>query len=105
MRKENTLVTAETKKGRIQLLREESLLHFQWVSRENNAIEEDLIIFPNEANFKRVEKVKDGNVFYLDFGTRQTFFWLQEFKEGTEVDDIVNKVNALLNNTTQKPNI
>lgn len=98
MTKENGIVKPDERKGKVQLFREDQLLHFQWVLRNDNKVEDDFILFPDEAKFKRVEKVTNSKVFYLDFGTRQNFYWLQEFKNDEEATEIVNKVNSVLNN-------
>jgi len=57
MNKENGIVKADDRKGKVQIIKEDSLLHFQWVLRnEQNKVEDDFILFPDEAKFKRVEK-------------------------------------------------
>lgn len=98
MTKENGIVKADDRKGKVQIIKEDQLIHFQWVLRGDNKVEDDFILFPDEAKFKRVEKVTNSKVFYLDFGTRQNFYWLQEFKNDQEAEEIVNKVNVHLNN-------
>eukprot|EP01080_Neovahlkampfia_damariscottae_P001439 gene1439-12058_t len=98
MTKEGTLVTPDERKGKVILTKDDSLLHFQWVLRDGtNKVIDDFIVFPEEATFKKVDKVTKSNVFYLDFqASKQVFYWLQEFKDEKEVEELVNKVNGLL---------
>eukprot|EP00668_Euglena_longa_P002446 GGOE01002852.1.p1 GENE.GGOE01002852.1~~GGOE01002852.1.p1 ORF type:complete len:249 (-),score=67.58 GGOE01002852.1:566-1204(-) len=80
MYREDGLVKADPRKGLVSLVLHEGLVHFQWKDRKTGAAEEDLIVFPQEATFYRVEKCTSGRVFVLDFkdNTRLFFYWLQE---------------------------
>jgi len=53
-----------------------------------------------KLNLKELKKITNSKVFYLDFGSRQSFFWLQEFKNDVEAEELLNKVNGFLNNQT-----
>lgn len=95
-------VTADPRKGLVQVTVEESILHFKWKDRTTNTLEDDLMIFPEEATFKRIDKVKDGRVFVLEFtgGGREMFFWLQEPK--TDRDEIIRTaLNDYIRNPPQ----
>ena len=102
MTRNGSTVTADTRKGLVQITVEESILHFKWRDRTTNTIEDDLMIFPDEAVFKRVDKVKDGRVYVLEFtgGGREMFFWLQEPK--TDKDEAnCTSLNEFIKNPPQ----
>ncbi|KAK9931593.1 hypothetical protein M0R45_018865 [Rubus argutus] len=60
---------------------EEGLVHFQWLDRNQNVVEDDQIVFPDEAVFEKVNQAS-GRVYILKFNTddRKSFFWMQEPK-------------------------
>eukprot|EP01006_Ploeotia_vitrea_P052737 TRINITY_DN67722_c1_g3_i1.p1 TRINITY_DN67722_c1_g3~~TRINITY_DN67722_c1_g3_i1.p1 ORF type:complete len:388 (-),score=99.43 TRINITY_DN67722_c1_g3_i1:864-2027(-) len=96
MHKEGTTVKPDTRKGQVSLTQSpDGLLHFQWKDRQNGRVEDDLIIFPEEAKWTRVEKCKTGRVYVLEFtnSTRALFYWLQEPKEDKDKEnaDLINK--------------
>ena len=72
-------VVADTRKGYIQLLNEDDLLHFQWKERSAPEAEDDLIIFPEDAKFVPVAEAVDGRVYMLRFESSKAkhFFWMQ----------------------------
>ncbi|KAK8635456.1 hypothetical protein V6N13_004193 [Hibiscus sabdariffa] len=77
---EGKRVLPDTRKGLIRIARgEEGLVHFQWLDRTLNVIEDDQIIFPDEAIFEKVNQAS-GRVYILKFNTddRKFFFWMQE---------------------------
>ncbi|KAJ9454565.1 26S proteasome regulatory subunit RPN13 [Diplonema papillatum] len=82
MNKEGNTVTADPRKGIIQLVGDQGFIHFQWKDRLTGNVELDLLVFPDEAKFYRVEKVTTGRVYLLKFEqgepTREFFFWMQE---------------------------
>ena len=75
------------------------MTHFCWKDRTTGTIEDDLIIFPDDCEFKKVEQCKDGRVFLLRFksSNRKLFFWLQE-PNSEKDDDHCRRINELLNN-------
>jgi hypothetical protein len=102
MNKEGNLVKPDTRKGLIQITVEENILHFKWKERTANRAEDDLLLFPGDATFKKVEKVKDGRVYMLEFtnGDRQMFFWMQEPKIDKD-EEYCTKINEYLRNPPQ----
>ncbi|KAF9614519.1 hypothetical protein IFM89_018989 [Coptis chinensis] len=79
---DGTRVVPDTRKGLVRIARgEEGLVHFQWLDRTRNVVEDDQIIFPDEAVFEKISE-SSGRVFLLKFNTdnRRFFFWMQEPK-------------------------
>ncbi|XP_043714179.1 26S proteasome regulatory subunit RPN13 [Telopea speciosissima] len=77
---EGTRVIPDTRKGLVRIARgEEGLIHFQWLDRTRNEVEDDQIVFPEEAVFEKVSQSSD-RVYVLKFSTdnRRFFFWMQE---------------------------
>ncbi|XP_022729555.1 26S proteasome regulatory subunit RPN13-like isoform X2 [Durio zibethinus] len=95
---EGKRVVPDTRKGLVRIARgEEGLLHFQWLDRAQNVIEDDQIIFPDEAVFEKVNQAS-GRVYILRFNTddRKFFFWMQESK--AEDDSLLCfSVNSFIN--------
>ncbi|XP_065847976.1 26S proteasome regulatory subunit RPN13 [Euphorbia lathyris] len=98
MRLENKKVVPDTRKGLVRIARgDEGLVHFQWLDRVQNVMEDDQIIFPDEAVFEKVNQAS-GRVYILKFNTddRKFFFWMQEPK----VEDdwqLCSSVNYFIN--------
>ncbi|KAJ6913071.1 hypothetical protein NC651_015534 [Populus alba x Populus x berolinensis] len=93
-------VVPDLRKGLVRVGRgEEGLLHFQWLDRNLNAVavEDDQIIFPEEAVFEKVNQVS-GRVYILKFNTddRKFFFWMQEPK-AEEDSQLCSSVNYYIN--------
>lgn len=92
-------------------------MHFCWKDRTTGQVEEvcllfhcllviplmgqfqDLIIFPDDAEFVRVPQCTTGRVFVLKFKTspRRLFFWSQEAKDDKD-EEFVTKINEYINN-------
>lgn len=81
------------------------MTHFCWKDRTSGNVEDDLIIFPDDCEFKKVDQCKDGRVFLLKFksSNRKLFFWLQEPTNDKD-EEYCRKVNELLNNPPQANN-
>jgi len=93
------LVTADKRKGLIQVEQgEDTLMHFKWKDRGTGVVEDDLIIFPDDIEFVRVDQCKTGRVYLLKFksSSRRMFFWMQEPKEDKD-EELCKKVNDSLN--------
>ncbi|CAG2104433.1 unnamed protein product, partial [Medioppia subpectinata] len=81
----STVSPVKGRKGLVYLHQssDDQLMHFCWKDRQTGHIEDDLIIFPDEAEFKRVTQCTTGRVFVLKFkpSSRRFFYWSQEPKE------------------------
>ncbi|GJW32878.1 26S proteasome regulatory subunit RPN13 [Tanacetum coccineum] len=95
---EGTRVVADSRKGLVRIGRgEEGLVHIQWLDRSTNTIEDDQIVFPEEAVFEKVGQAS-GRVYLLKFQTddRKCFFWMQEPRADGD-EELCNSVNLYLN--------
>ncbi|XP_051947885.1 proteasomal ubiquitin receptor ADRM1-like isoform X1 [Xyrauchen texanus] len=93
-------VTPDKRKGLVYIQQtDDSLIHFCWKDRSTGNVEDDLIIFPDDCEFKRVNQCTTGRVFVLKFkaGSKRLFFWLQEPKMDKD-EEFCRKVNEYLNN-------
>ncbi|XP_077519518.1 regulatory particle non-ATPase 13 isoform X3 [Amblyomma americanum] len=100
MTRKGNMVHPDKRKGTVYVHQsEDSLMHFCWKDRTTGAVEDDLIIFPDDAEFKKVTQCTTGRVYVLKFksSSRRCFFWMQEPKEDKD-DELVRKVNEYLNN-------
>uniref|UniRef100_A0A023FW55 Proteasomal ubiquitin receptor ADRM1 homolog n=1 Tax=Amblyomma parvum TaxID=251391 RepID=A0A023FW55_AMBPA len=100
MTRKGNMVHPDKRKGTVYVHQsEDSLMHFCWKDRTTGAVEDDLIIFPDDAEFKKVTQCTTGRVYVLKFksSSRRCFFWMQEPKEDKD-DELVRKVNDYLNN-------
>ncbi|XP_029011455.1 proteasomal ubiquitin receptor ADRM1-like isoform X2 [Betta splendens] len=94
------VVTPDKRKGMVYIQQsDDSLIHFCWKDRTTGNVDDDLIIFPDDCEFKRVSQCTTGRVYVLKFkaGSKRLFFWMQEPKTEKD-DDFCRKVNEYLNN-------
>merc|ERR1719400_3028435 len=77
---------------------DDQLMHFKWKDRTTSTVEDDLIIFPDDVEFKKVSQCTTGRVFILKFKStsRKLFFWMQEPKDDKD-EELCKKVNDSLN--------
>eukprot|EP01113_Clastostelium_recurvatum_P002918 TRINITY_DN1125_c0_g1_i1.p1 TRINITY_DN1125_c0_g1~~TRINITY_DN1125_c0_g1_i1.p1 ORF type:complete len:425 (+),score=123.68 TRINITY_DN1125_c0_g1_i1:25-1275(+) len=95
-------VTPIAQKGLIQVVQTpDQLTHFQWKNRTSGAVEDDLILFPDDATFQKVDSPA-GRVYLLRFSSsdRRLFFWMQEPKDDQDKEH-EKKVNHALNRPGQ----
>lgn len=100
MQMKGKMVHPIAKKGIVYLNQtEDALIHFCWKDRTTGQTEDDLIIFPEDAEFKRVDACKDGRVYVLKFksSSRRNFYWLQEPSDAKDEENCT-KINDFLNN-------
>jgi len=95
------MVKPDNRKGTIYLsISEDSLLHFFWKDRKTNKIEDDLIIFPEEAEFVKVSEANPKDrVYVLKFksSSQKHFFWIQEPKDDKDAE-FAKKINQAIEN-------
>ncbi|NP_001081367.1 proteasomal ubiquitin receptor ADRM1-A [Xenopus laevis] len=93
-------VTPDKRKGLVYIQQtDDSLIHFCWKDRTSGSVEDDLIIFPDDCEFKRVSQCTTGRVYVLKFkaGSKRLFFWMQEPKTDKD-EEYCRKLNEYLNN-------
>ncbi|BFZ18701.1 hypothetical protein BsWGS_21740 [Bradybaena similaris] len=94
------MVHPDRRKGLVSIYQsEDSLMHFCWKDRATGVVEDDLIIFPDDIEFKHVSQCTTGRVYVLKFksSSRKFFFWLQEPMADKDEENCW-KVNDFLNN-------
>ncbi|KAF9432270.1 hypothetical protein BGZ76_011035 [Entomortierella beljakovae] len=92
-------VRPDATKGLVYMQKEDDLMHFYWKDRTTDSNgSEDLILFPGDAELKKVPECTTGRVFVLQFksSSQKLFFWLQE--ANTDRDEIIlQQANTLIN--------
>ncbi|XP_061760017.1 proteasomal ubiquitin receptor ADRM1-like [Nerophis ophidion] len=100
MTMKGSTVTPDKRKGQVYIQQtDDSLIHFCWKDRTTGNVDDDLIIFPDDCEFKRVNQCTAGRVYVLKFkaGSKRLFFWMQEPKTDKD-EEHCRKVNEYLNN-------
>lgn len=93
------MVHPDKRKGLIYVHQtDDTLMHFCWKDRQSGAVVDDLLIFPEDCEFKRVPQCTTGRVYVLKFKSskRKLFFWIQEPKTDKDEENC-RKVNEFLN--------
>lgn len=74
-------------------------MHFCWKDRTTGEVEDDLLIFPDDCEFVRVNECTTGRVYVLKFKSfsKKYFFWMQEPKTDKD-EDYCRRINEALNN-------
>ncbi|KAL5014603.1 hypothetical protein ScPMuIL_008873 [Solemya velum] len=94
------MVHPDKRKGLVYVYQsDDALMHFCWKDRTSGTVEDDLIIFPDDIEFKSVSQCTTGRVNVLKFksSSRKLFFWMQEPKSDKD-EEKRKKVNEYLNN-------
>ncbi|XP_065202566.1 proteasomal ubiquitin receptor ADRM1 homolog isoform X2 [Planococcus citri] len=94
------MVHPDKKKGLLYVYQsEDALMHLCWKDRQSGNVEDDLIIFPDDCEFKRVPECTTGRVYLLKFKSnmRKFFFWVQEAKTDKDEENC-RRINEVLNN-------
>ncbi|KAK3810790.1 MAG: hypothetical protein J3Q66DRAFT_302171 [Benniella sp.] len=97
-------VVPDSTKGLVYMEEEEGLMHFYWKNRTSNSVEDDLILFPGDAELKMVPECTTGRVVVLQFksSSQKLFFWLQDASTSKD-QTILQQVNALINQGQDDP--
>ncbi|KAL2630645.1 hypothetical protein R1flu_015331 [Riccia fluitans] len=98
MHLDGSRVHADPRKGIVRIIRaDDSLVHFQWLDGQLNIVEDDQIVFPEEAVFEKVTQAS-GRVYILKFkeDNRRSFFWMQG-PAAEEDEQLCISVNVQLN--------
>lgn len=98
----SNMVHPDSRKGLVYIHQgPDTLMHFCWKDRTSSTVnpDDDLVIFANEVEFKKVTQNTTGRVYILKWknNNRKFFFWMQEPKAEKD-DELCKKVNDLLNN-------
>ncbi|XP_046427984.1 proteasomal ubiquitin receptor ADRM1 homolog isoform X1 [Neodiprion virginianus] len=99
------MVYPDPRKGLLYVFQsDDSLMHFCWKDRTSGVVEDDLIIFPDDCEFKHVPQCKTGRVYHLRFksSSRKFLFWLQDLKTDKD-EEYSRKINEVLNNPPTPP--
>ncbi|KAF9282720.1 hypothetical protein BGZ88_010875 [Linnemannia elongata] len=91
------IVKPDPTKGLVYLEEEDGLMHFFWKNRTSGEIEDDLILFPGDAELIAVPQCTTGRVVMLQFksSSQKLFYWLQE--ASTARDQIIlQHVNSMI---------
>ncbi|CAK9820124.1 Proteasomal ubiquitin receptor ADRM1 [Anthophora quadrimaculata] len=94
------MVYPDIRKGQLYVYQsDDSLMHFCWKDRVSGYVEDDLIIFPDDCEFKHVPQCKTGRVYLLRFksSNKKFFIWLQDLKTDKD-EEYCRKINEVLNN-------
>jgi len=102
MFRDKNMIVSDTRKGMVFLHQSEGLLHFCWKDRKTGKVEEDWIVFPEDAVFEKVPECKTGRVFLLKILSAEikAFFWMQEPKEDKD-EYYLKAVNRLINSSME----
>lgn len=94
------MVHPDSRKGLVYIYSaDDGLIHFCWKDRTTGLIEDDLIVFPDDCEFKKVDQCKTGRVYVLKFksSTRKLFFWCQE-SDVEKDEENCRRINEIMNN-------
>lgn len=79
-------MTADTRKGSLSVGRDpaDSSVHISWTDRATGSKGLDLMVFPNDVTFKRINTGNNNDrvyeLKYKETGSRAYYFWMQNFK-------------------------
>lgn len=104
--KEDHSVQPDTRKGCAYLYQTtgDQTVHFCWFDRRTGLIEDNFVLTPKEAEFKRVSQCKTGRVYVLKLKENQKrfFLWMQEPNASSD-SGICEAVNKFINSPPAPP--
>lgn len=77
------MVHPDKRKGLVYVYQsDDSLMHFCWKDRQSGIVEDDLMIFPDDIETRKVAQCTTGRVFLMRFKStnKKFFFWMQVTK-------------------------
>jgi len=81
------------------IFQSDDLRHFSWKERTATDNDLDLIIFPEESTFHKIDKCTTGKVYLLELKqtSQRFFFWLQEPESSKISEGLEAKINNFFN--------
>ncbi|KAI4835861.1 26S proteasome regulatory subunit RPN13 [Plasmodium brasilianum] len=96
-------VKPDKRKGKLVLYKIcDNLYNFQWINRENNKVEDNLIL-TKSISLEKVEQCKTGRVYILRNKLRGeiSFYWMQDYDDSKD-EAFVKKFNSIIANDLAK---
>jgi hypothetical protein len=85
---------------------QDGVVHLKWTNRTSNAVEPDVLIFPNEWKFEAIETGRDGELVWLlqlaKNKERRHFFWSLESDKDVAKDK-ATKLSSYLKDPSSIP--
>ncbi|GAW83076.1 26S proteasome regulatory subunit RPN13 [Plasmodium gonderi] len=96
-------VKPDKRKGKLVLYKIcDNLYNFQWINRENNKVEDNLIL-TKSISLEKVDQCKTGRVYLLRNKLRGevSFYWMQDYDDSKD-ELFVRKFNSIIANDLAK---
>lgn len=98
------MVTPDLRKGQISLGKgDDNLTHLKWTDRTSNTVIDDMIVFQDEVDFKKVNTGRAGDRVYMlkwRLGDRRLMFWMQD-KSDEKDEENCRKINEYISRPPQ----
>jgi hypothetical protein len=96
-------VEPDKRKGLVQIKQsaDDNIIHFIWKDRTTGTEDINLMLFPEDASFRKVNEA-NGRVYVLEWTStdKKMFFWIQEPKDDKDKEHCDN-INKYINNPPQ----
>jgi len=96
-------VEPDKRKGLVQIKQsaEDNLIHFIWKDRTTGTEDINLMLFPDDASFRKVNEA-NSRVYVLEWSSsdKKLFFWMQEPKDEKDKENCDN-INKFINTPPQ----